>query len=85
MHYPTHDNHRRDSVYDLSKKNQFMEMNVYYGDNFDSFKFDTEALVWHIIHPGLANKQTIFNFIDECKSSEVKSESDSDYEKVEDD
>jgi len=43
--------HREDSSFDLAKKNQFMEMDVYLADGLPHFKFNTNdgKSIWHFI------------------------------------
>jgi hypothetical protein len=79
---------RSDSIFDLKNKNQFMEMDVYLGDQLPHFKFVTDSMIWHFMLD-YQNVLGFYSFSGDCSKGKLlenynNSNSDSDFEELRD-
>jgi hypothetical protein len=82
------ENHRKDSSFDLAKKNQFMEMDVFLADNLPHFKFITDdgKSIWHFMID-YKNSLGFYSHSGDCNegSKYQENQDNSDFEDIEND
>lgn len=82
--YDAPSNHKKSSIYDMTKKNQLLTKEVVLADGLQAFKFVTDdgSTIWHIIYAHLGTDLKLFSYSGDCKSQN-NSNSDSEFEQIE--